>query len=51
MADPRTAARAAVFDWIEGGYNTLRRDSTLDYMSPVKYEATAYSRRPTSKVA
>ncbi|MFY1697840.1 IS3 family transposase [Solwaraspora sp. WMMA2101] len=47
----RAAARAAIFEWIEGWYNTRRRHSTLDYMSPAEYEATAYSRRPASKVA
>ncbi|MCT2282688.1 IS3 family transposase [Micromonospora chalcea] len=47
----RAAARAAIFDWIEGWYNTRRRHSTLDYMSPAEYEETGYSRRPTRKVA
>ncbi|WP_433529186.1 IS3 family transposase [Micromonospora sp. CA-263727] len=47
----RAAARAAIFDWIEGWYNTRRRHSTLDYMSPAEYEATTYSRRSTAKVA
>ncbi|MGC5033967.1 IS3 family transposase [Micromonospora sp. DT229] len=47
----RAAARAAIFEWIEGWYNTRRRHSTLNYMSPAEYEETAYSRRSTSKVA
>ncbi|MFV2013557.1 MULTISPECIES: IS3 family transposase [unclassified Micromonospora] len=47
----RAAARAAIFEWIEGWYNTRRHHSTLDYMSPAEYEATAYSRRPASRVA
>ncbi|MDG4833999.1 IS3 family transposase [Solwaraspora sp. WMMD1047] len=47
----RAAARAAIFDWTEGWYNTRRRHSTLDYLSPAEYEAAAYSSRPVSKVA
>jgi transposase InsO family protein len=35
------AARAAIFDYIEGWYNTRRRHSTLDYLSPAAYENTA----------
>jgi transposase InsO family protein len=34
------AARAAIFDYIEGWYNTRRRHSTLDYLSPAAYENT-----------
>jgi putative transposase len=33
-------ARMAVFDFIEGWYNTQRRHSALDYLSPVNYERT-----------
>jgi hypothetical protein len=29
----------AVFDWIEGWYNTRRLHSTLGYLSPARYEA------------
>ena len=36
-----TAARAAIFDYIEGWYNTRRRHSTLAYLSPNAYENTA----------
>ena len=39
-------ARIAVFDFIEGWYNTQRRHSALDYLSPIDYErrhATAIS--------
>ncbi len=32
------AARFAVFDYIEGWYNTRRRHSALDYLSPLVYE-------------
>jgi putative transposase len=31
-------ARVAVFDFIEGWYNTHRRHSALDYESPMSYE-------------
>lgn len=31
-------ARIAVFDFIEGWYNTQRRHSALDYDSPIDYE-------------
>ena len=37
----RTAARAAIFDYIEGWYNIRRRHSTLGYLSPAAYENTA----------
>ena len=47
----RAAAEQAIFEWIEGWYNTRRRHSTLDYLSPATYEATAYTTTPTLKVA
>jgi putative transposase len=31
----------AIFEFIEGWYNTRRRHSGLDYMSPVNYERKA----------
>jgi putative transposase len=34
-------ARMAIFDFIEGWYNTRRRHSALDYLSPVEYERRA----------
>jgi putative transposase len=34
----RAAARAAIFAYIEGWYNTRRRHSTLDYLSPSEFE-------------
>jgi len=36
----RTGLRAAVFDYIEGWYNTRRLHSSLGYLSPAEYEAT-----------
>jgi transposase InsO family protein len=34
----REAARTAVFDYIEGFYNRVRRHSSLGYLSPSDYE-------------
>lgn len=34
----REAARRAVFEWIEVFYNRRRRHSTINYMSPVRFE-------------
>jgi transposase InsO family protein len=34
------AATSAIFDYIEGWYNTRRRHSTLGYLSPTAYEKT-----------
>jgi transposase InsO family protein len=36
----RTQAHQAIFEWIEGWYNTRRRHSSLGYLSPAHYEAT-----------
>jgi putative transposase len=36
-------ARMAVFDFIEGWYNPLRRHSALDYLSPINYERSHQS--------
>jgi putative transposase len=33
-----SAARMALFDYIEGFYNTKRRHSALNYLSPAQYE-------------
>jgi len=33
-------ARMAVFDSLEGFYNSRRRHSALDYLSPIEYETT-----------
>ncbi len=34
----RDEARADVFDYIERFYNTIRRHSTIGYLSPVEFE-------------
>lgn len=34
----RDEARADVFDYIERFYNTVRRHSTIGYLSPVEFE-------------
>ena len=34
----REAARRAVFDYIDGFYNRVRRHSSVDYLSPSDYE-------------
>jgi transposase InsO family protein len=47
----RARAHQAIFEWIEGWYNTHRRHSTLDYLSPAAYEATAYTNMTDRKVA
>ena len=36
----QSAARMAVFDFIEGWYNPHRRHSGLDYLSPLDFERT-----------
>lgn len=37
--------RRAVFDWIEGWYNTRRLHSSLGYLSPARYEARILSKQ------
>ena len=34
----REAARMAIFDYVEGFYNRIRRHSSLGYLSPSEYE-------------
>lgn len=34
----RDAARADVFDYVERFYNTIRRHSTIGYLSPAEFE-------------
>lgn len=38
----RAGLRTAVFDYIEGWYNTRRLHSSLGYLSPANYEATIH---------
>ncbi len=38
----RAGLRAAVFDYIEGWYNTRRLHSSLRYRSPAEYEAAIH---------
>jgi transposase InsO family protein len=47
----RVRAEQAIFEWVEGWYNARRQHSTLDYLSPAAYEATAYGTIPGLKVA
>jgi putative transposase len=42
--------RRAVFDWIEGWYNTRRLHSSLGYLSPAQYEARIHQ-NPSSQAA
>jgi len=45
---PTTAGlRQAVFNWIEGWYNTRRLHSSLGYMSPARYEAFVHQKLNT----
>ena len=46
-----TAARQAIFDYIEGWYNTRRRHSTLGYLSPAAFEATGSNSPPAGQAA
>lgn len=45
------AARQAIFEYIEGWYNTRRRHSTLGYLSPAAYEATHHQKLPPARQA
>ncbi|GAA3943022.1 IS3 family transposase [Actinoplanes auranticolor] len=48
----RGAARQAIFEYVEGWYNTRRRHSSLGYRSPAAYETgTTISLLPDLKVA
>ncbi|MGR6319024.1 IS3 family transposase [Micromonospora soli] len=47
----REAARQAIFEYVEGWYNTRRRHSSLGYLSPATYEATGLSPVTANKVA
>jgi len=39
----RAGLRRAVFEYIEGWYNTRRLHSTLGYLSPARYEAVHHN--------
>lgn len=45
----KAKAHKAIFEYIEGWYNTRRRHSSLGYLSPAAYEATRY--QPVDQVA
>jgi transposase InsO family protein len=45
------AARQAIFEYIEGWYNTRRRHSSLGYLSPTAFEATSPHRPPAIRAA
>jgi putative transposase len=40
----RKAARLALFDYIEGFYNSHRRHSALGYLSPAEFERREWQR-------
>ena len=44
----RAGLRRALFDYIEGWYNTRRLHSSLDYRSPAEYEATIHQQSTAS---
>lgn len=43
----RTAARLALFDFVEGWYNSHRRHSALDYLSPAEFERRCWQQPKT----
>jgi len=45
------AAHRAVFEYIEGWYNTRRRHSSLGYLSPAAYETSASNPLPARQAA
>ena len=47
----RTAARQAIFEYVEGWYNTRRRHSSLGYLSPAAYETSTSDPLPIRQVA
>lgn len=34
---PRAATRTAIFEYLEGYYNSMRRHSTLGFLSPIDF--------------
>jgi transposase InsO family protein len=47
----RAHTHKATFTWTEGRYNTRRRHSTLDYLSPAANEARSHTATSIRKVA
>ena len=47
----RTAARLALFDYIEGFYNSHRRHSALGYLSPAEFERRWWQRHDAVQAA
>jgi len=44
----REEARGAIFSWLAGWYNTRRRHSGVDYLSPQEFESRSATRRRPS---
>jgi putative transposase len=44
----RDQARAAIFSYLEGWYNTHRRHSSIEYLSPVQFERRFYEHQTLS---
>jgi putative transposase len=42
-------AKLAIFEWIEGWYNTRRRHSSLGYRSPVRFERELMATTPVNR--
>lgn len=42
-------AKLAIFEWIEGWYNTRRRHSSLGYRSPVRFERELIATTPVNR--
>ncbi len=45
----KAEARMAVFQFIEGWYNPVRRHSALGYQSPINYERSAPQRLESAR--
>ena len=45
----RSATRSAVFEYLEGFYNSRRLHSTLGYLSPIEYEARSLTKLAAKK--
>ena len=44
----RQQLASAIFEWIECWYNPRRRHSALDYLSPINYERSHYSKQSSA---